>query len=202
MKIINLSDQENLIPTTVFPYLKYPFDKFNKVQSRAFEIHDKDANCIVSAKTGVGKTIIGEMFLSHEINVRKGKGVYIAPFRALANERYDDWTSNHEFSKYKISICTGDFRLNSSRKKELEEADLIIATNELINSKLRNFKSENNSWLLNCNTICVDELHLLSSKGRGSHTENAIIKISEINNKARILGLSATMPNAKQIGEW
>lgn len=203
MALIKLTDQLNLVDTSSFPYGKYSFDKFNQVQSRIFEIYDKDCNCVIAAPTSVGKTVCAEMFMSYEVRKRGGKAIYLAPLKALAKEKIDDWTSSNSiFSDLKIAICTGDYRLTESRKKELEESNIIIMTSEMLNSRCRNIKSENNDFLRDCGTLVVDESHLLTVPNRGDHLEIGLMKYSQIARDPRIVFLSATMPNVDQIANW
>ena len=203
MSLIRLGDQTNLVSTSEFPHGKYPFEKFNQVQSRVFEIYNKNCNCVIAAPTSVGKTVCAEMFMGEEVRVRGGKAIYLAPLRALAKEKIDDWTSeNSIFSDAKIAICTGDYRLTEARKKELEEADIIIMTSEMLNSRCRNLNSEKNDFLKDCGTLIVDEAHLLTVPGRGDHLEIGLMKFAQIAKDTRIVLLSATMPNVDQIANW
>lgn len=198
-----VTDNFELIETSKFPHAKFPFEKFNPIQSRVFEFYDQDTNAVMSAKTSAGKTAVAEMFLSHELKVRGGKGMYLGPLKALMQQQIDDWTSeDHHFNKYNISICTGDYRLTADRKQELEEANLIIMTSEMLNSRCRNDKSENNLFLREIGTLVVDESHLLTVPGRGDHLEVGLMKFTKINPNARIIFLSATMPNVDEISEW
>ena len=199
-----LPDQTQLIETSEFPsYAKFPFKTFNPVQSRVLEIHDKDANAIIAAATSAGKTVCAEMMMSHEVRRRGGKAMYLAPLRALAKEKIDDWTDkSHHFGDLNLSICTGDYRLTPERRKELESANQILMTSEMLNSRCRNFKSEQNNWLKDVGTLVVDEAHLLTVPGRGDHLEVGLMKFSQIAPNARIVFLSATMPNVKQLAEW
>jgi len=203
MSLIRLSDQNELVETSKFKYGKYSFEHFNCVQSRVFEIYDKECNCIIAAPTGVGKTICAEFFMIDEIKRRGGKSIYLAPLRALAKEKIDEWTSeNSIFNGFKIAICTGDYRLTESRKKELEEADLIVMTSEMLSSRCRNMDSEKNEFLKKCGTVVVDEGHLLTVSGRGDHLEVGLMKFSQIAKDLRIVCLSATMPNVDEIANW
>lgn len=203
MSLIRLSDQEKLVLTSDFTHGKYPFEYFNKVQSRVFEIHDKNCNCVIAASTGVGKTICAEMFMADEVRSRGGKAIYLAPLRALAKEKIDDWTSPGSiFDGLKISICTGDYRLTDSKLKELEAADVIIMTSEMLSSRCRNMDSEKSDFLRRCGTLVVDESHLLTVPGRGDHLEVGLMKFSKIARDPRIVFLSATMPNVDEIANW
>jgi len=199
-----LTDQPILVATNTFPsYAKFPFDFFNQVQSRVVDIYDKDCSALIATKTGSGKTVCAEMFMAHEINVRGGKAMYLAPLRALAKEKLDDWTDlAHSFDGNGISICTGDYRLTPARKKELENSKIIVMTSEMLNSRCRNYKSENNEWLQDIGTIVVDESHLLTVPGRGDHLEVGLMKLAQIATNLRIVFLSATMPNVAEIADW
>lgn len=201
--IAKVSDQNELVPSKKYPLASWPFENFNPVQSRVFDYYAEDANTLIAARTSAGKTVVAEMFLAHEIRKRGGKGMFLAPLRALAQEKIDQWTDlQYHFKDLKISICTGDYRLTKERSQELAEADMIIMTSEMLNHRSRNFKSEQNNWLLDVGTLVVDESHLLTVPGRGDHLEVGLMKFTEINSKARIVLLSATMPNVDQIAEW
>ena len=203
MSLIRLSDQEELVPTPRFAHGKYPFEQFNKVQSRVFEIHDRDCNCVIAAPTSVGKTVCAEMFMADEVRRRGGKAIYLAPLRALAKEKIDDWTGEGSiFSGLKLSICTGDYRLNDAKLKELESADIIIMTSEMLSSRCRNMESEKSEFLKACGTLVVDESHLLTVPSRGDHLEVGLMKFSKIARDPRIVFLSATMPNVDEIANW
>jgi len=206
MSVIKVKDQLELVKCDTFPknIATFPkFKEFNPVQSRAFELYDKDINCMVMAKTSAGKTTIAEMFASYEIRERGGKAMFLGPLRALMQEKINEWTDpKHHFGDCNVSICTGDYRLTPQRKKELEDADLIIATNEMLSSRCRNFKSENNTFLKDVGTIIIDEVHTIGIPGRGDHLEIALMKFSEIAPNARIICLSATIPNSDELGGW
>ena len=202
--IIKVKDQNDIVLTKQFPdYAKFPFEKFNPVQSRVFEIFDKDANCIIAAATSAGKTVCAEMFMANECRVRGGKAMYLAPLKALAKEKIDDWTNpKHHFGNLKLSICTGDYRLTPDRKAEMEEANILLMTSEMLNSRCRNYQAEQNEFLKSVGTLVVDESHLLTCPGRGDHLEVGLMKFTTINPDCRIIFLSATMPNNIEISEW
>jgi helicase len=203
MEVFELEDQDVLVETSQYPYAKFPFEKFNPVQSRIYEIYNQDCNLVVAAKTSAGKTICSEILMAQEIRERGGKAMYLAPLKALAKEKIDDWTDEkHHFSDLKLAICTGDYVLNEKNKKDLEDSNVIIMTSEMLNSKCRNYKSEKNDWLKEVKTLVIDEFHLLTVPGRGDHLEVGLMKFAKINPDCRIVGLSATMPNVYEISEW
>lgn len=201
--VIKAEDQPVVVATADYPYAKWKFETFNPVQSRIMDFYEKDTNGLIAAMTSAGKTVVAEMFLAQEIRKRGGKGMFLAPLRALAREKITDWTDEkYHFADQKISICTGDYRLTKERSKELNDANLIIMTSEMLNHRSRNHKAEQNNWLLDVGTLIIDESHLLTVPGRGDHLEVGLMKFTEINPKARLVLLSATMPNVEEIADW
>lgn len=201
--IIQIKDQNELVKTSSFKLGEWKYEYFNPVQSRIFETYESPNSIIIAASTSAGKTTIAEMYLVHEIKKRKGKGLFLVPLKALAQEKIDQWSDpNHFFKDIKISICTGDYRLDKSRMDELKEADLIIMTSEMLNHKVRNVGKSENDWLKSVGTIVCDESHLLTVPDRGDHLEIGLINFSRANPDGRFVFLSATMPNVDEIGEW
>lgn len=202
-EIIKIKDNNNLIPTSQYPLMSFPFEHFNPVQSSIFDYYDSDANLVIAARTSAGKTVVAEMMLAYEYHKRGGKGMYIGPLKALSQEKIDDWSDpDHDFSKLNLSICTGDYRLTPDRKNELSKSDLIVMTSEMLNSRVRNINSENNDWLKQVGTLVTDESHLLTVPIRGDKLEVALMKMSYFNKNCRHIFLSATMPNVSELAEW
>jgi helicase len=202
-EIIKVQDQNDLVSSELYPFAKFPFEKLNPIQSRMFEFYNQDVNIVAAAPTSSGKTIVAELVLAHEMRERGGKGIYLTPHKALAQERISDWTDEkHHFSNLNISICTGDYRLTNDRKKELDEANLVILTTEMLNSRCRNIRSEKSRFVKEVGTLICDESHLLGVEGRGDHCEIGLMKFMRINPDARIVFLSATMPNVDEISAW
>lgn len=201
--VVKVGDKEDLVDTSTFPLAKFHFDKFNPVQSRIFDYYDKDFNLVVASSTSSGKTCCAEIFLSHEIRINKRKGIYLVPYKALAQEKYNEWTDKkHHFGNLNVSVCTGDYRLTAERKDELDNANLIILSYEMFNSKVRNVNSERSQFLKDTGVLVVDECHSLNSQNRGHHLEAALMNFTDINEKCRLILLSATMPNVDEIADW
>src|SRR5277367_1921385 len=72
---------------------------------------------IVQAPTGAGKTFIFEQFFQQ----RRGPGqaIYTVPTRALANDKFAEWTRQG----WRVGITTGDLAYDT-------EAPLVVATLE------------------------------------------------------------------------
>lgn len=202
-EVIKISDTQNLVSTSKYPYANWPFAEFNPVQSRLFEIYEGESNVAIAAATSAGKTVCAEMYLAYEIRKRGGKGIYVGPLKALAKEKEQDWSSkDHHFSDLKTFIATGDFRFSAKRLEEMEKSQLVVMTPEMLASRCRNHKADKSKFLYDVGTIVFDESHLLTVPSRGDHIEVALMKLTEINPKIRIVFLSATMPNVDEICGW
>lgn len=191
------------LPSKRFGLMDFPFKRFNPMQTEAYPYHDQDANLVCAASTSAGKTIVAELFIGHEIFARGNTAMFLSPLKAVSQERFDDWTSDeHGFANLDVSICTGDYQLTGARARELRDADLIVMTSEMLDSRTRNVRAEKNVWLSKVKTLVVDEAHLLTMQGRGDKLEAALMRFSKLNPDCRIVLLSATMPNVEQLAGW
>mmetsp|Transcript_17324 Transcript_17324/g.12388 ORF Transcript_17324/g.12388 Transcript_17324/m.12388 type:complete len:92 (-) Transcript_17324:336-611(-) len=69
------------------------FKFFNPIQTQVFHVlFHTDANSLIGAPTGSGKTIMSELAMLRVFkNAPQQKIIYIAPLKALAKERIADW---------------------------------------------------------------------------------------------------------------
>lgn len=200
----------NLIPTSKIPELKYKFEYLNPFQSEFYPLHKEHKNVVCAAQTGAGKSVIAEMAIYNSVVNNGKRAIFLAPMRALAQEKYDDWTvEGHPFNEYGVSILTGDYKLTAKKKEELDRNKIIVMTSEMLDSRSRRMKSEGNKWLYEVTTLIVDESHIIGMSGdedaikaRGHKLEAAIMRFTYYNKNSRIIMLSATLPNLPEIGQW
>jgi helicase len=182
--------------------MKYPFEYFNPAQSAALEYREQDVNLVCAFPTGAGKTAVAELVMDHALRSGR-KALYTSPLKALSQERYDEWREEaHPFSKYKVSILTGDYILTPARVGELQAADIIILTSEMLDSKCRRMKAEKNEWLLQAGCLVIDEMHLLGVEHRGDSLESGLMRFTQHNRWARLVLLSATVANSPEMRDW
>jgi len=175
---------------------------FNKVQSKVFEsVYRTEENVLVSAPTGAGKTDIALMSIVKHLEESENrkespKVVYIAPMKALASEI----TSKLE-KKLPVVVKehTGDTELE---KYEIKESAVLVCTPEKFDVSTRKVSS----YLLKCvGLIILDEVHILNDT-RGPVIEGVVSRIKTLRNrlqkKVRIIGISATLPNAEDVAEF
>lgn len=147
-------------------------------------------NLLISIPTASGKTLIAEMAMHYHL-AEGGKCLYIVPLRALASEKFAEFSGKNAG----IGIATGDF---DRRDEYLGRNDIIVATSEKVDSLLRNRAS----WLSRISLLVIDEIHLIDSERRGVTLEMVITKIRFTNPEIQLIGLSATIGNPKKLAGW
>ncbi len=148
---------------------------------------------VVSAPTASGKTLLALMKILDNYRKTKTKAVYVVPLRALASEKFDEFSEKLAPHGLSIAVSTGDL---DSSSEQLHQYDVIIVTSEKMDSLLRHKPK----WIENIGLVVADEVHLLGDGLRGATLEIVITKLLERN--CRFLCLSATIPNSLEIADW
>jgi ATP-dependent RNA helicase HelY len=162
--------------------LSFELDPFQRAACEALE---EGHGVLVCAPTGAGKTVIGE-FAVHLALAQDGKCFYTTPIKALSNQKYGDLVARHGADS--VGLLTGDTSINGS-------AAVIVMTTEV----LRNMLYAGSSTLEGLAYVVMDEVHYLADRFRGPVWEEVILNLPE---SVRIVGLSATVSNAEEFGEW
>ncbi|WP_292522220.1 ATP-dependent DNA helicase [Methanoculleus sp.] len=147
-------------------------------------------NLLISIPTASGKTLVAEMAMHHQV-ASGGKCLYIVPLRALASEKFEEFSGKG----LRIGIATGDF---DRRDDYLGRNDIIVATSEKVDSLLRN----RTPWLTDISLLVVDEAHLIDDPSRGATLEMVIAKLRHRNPGMQIIALSATIGNPADLAGW
>lgn len=147
-------------------------------------------NLLIAIPTASGKTLVAEMGMHHQIS-RGGKCLYIVPLRALASEKYQEFSGKG----VRVGIATGDF---DRRDNYLGRNDIIVATSEKVDSLLRN----RTPWLAEISLLVLDEVHLIDDPSRGATLEMVITKLRHQNPNLQIIALSATIGNPHDLAGW
>lgn len=133
---------------------------------------------IVSAPTGAGKTYIFELL--HESRHLRGQAVYTVPTRALANDKYAEWTERG----WDVGIATGDVAENI-------HAPVLVATLETQLERL--IRGEGPELLV------IDEYQMIADADRGPHYEGAVALAGE---GTSLLLLSGSVSNPDDVATW
>lgn len=150
---------------------------------------------IISAPTASGKTLIAEMSALKVFLEHGGKVVYLVPLRALAREKYDDISKKYHDTGMRVAQTTGDY---NGADLWLHDADVIISTNEKMDSLIRHRAS----WLKEVSLVVADEIHLMGDPSRGPTLEIVLTRWKWMNPELRFIALSATIPNASEFAQW
>jgi len=140
---------------------------------------------LVCAPTGAGKTVVGE-FAVHLALAAGSKCFYTTPIKALSNQKYADLVAKH--GKPNVGLLTGDTSINSG-------APVVVMTTEV----LRNMLYADSSALRGLSHVVMDEVHYLADRFRGPVWEEVILHLPA---DIAVVGLSATVSNAEEFGEW
>ncbi|XP_022134426.1 DExH-box ATP-dependent RNA helicase DExH17 [Momordica charantia] len=200
----------------------FSFRYFNSLQSECFPVcFNSDANMVISAPTGSGKTVLFELCILRLLSkfIAEGKfihvkgtlkSIYVAPSKALVQEKLRDW--NQKFGSWGVSCLelTGDNETYSM--KYIQEADIILTTPEKFDAVTRyRIKDGGLSFFSDIALVLIDEVHLLNDP-RGAALEAIVSRIKMIArspemkssplSQVRFLAVSATIPNIGDLAEW
>ena len=188
------------LPKPAIDFLKNEgFSELYPPQAQSVESGLTDGQSVlVSAPTASGKTLIATIAMISYLSKNSGKVVYLSPLRALASEKFSEFKKLEKVpigKKIKIGISTGDFE---NVDKNLEKSDVLILTNERMDSLIRHGPE----WIDEIGLVIADEVHLIGDQDRGPTLEMILTKMKKLDSKPQIVGLSATITNADEISEW
>ena len=162
--------------------LGFDLDEF---QIKGCQAVEEDHGVLVCAPTGAGKTIVGEFAVSLALS-RGTKCFYTTPIKALSNQKYHDLVAKHGSDA--VGLLTGDVSIN-------HDADIVVMTTEV----LRNMIYAGSFALERLSHVVMDEIHFLADASRGAVWEEVILNLDD---SVNIIGLSATVSNSEEFGEW
>jgi len=174
-------------------YIDSGITELNPPQKKAVEAGlMEEEDMIVAAPTASGKTFIAELAMVNQAVKQGKKAVYIVPLKALASEKYNDFSERYE--ELDVMMSVGD---KDESGDYLETADIVIVTSEKLDSMLRH----NPSWIHEIGLVVTDEIHLLTSPERGPTLEVTLTRLRDILD-FQLLGLSATISNSDEMADW
>ncbi|MBO0841162.1 MAG: DEAD/DEAH box helicase, partial [Sciscionella sp.] len=162
--------------------LSFELDPF---QVNACQALENGHGVLVCAPTGAGKTVVGE-FAVHLALAEGRKCFYTTPIKALSNQKYADLVARH--GEKAVGLLTGDQSINGN-------AQVVVMTTEV----LRNMLYSGSSTVDGLGYVVMDEIHYLADRFRGAVWEEVILHLPQW---VRVVGLSATVSNAEEFGDW
>lgn len=172
-------------------------EALNPVQSRVCPaVINSNCNVLLSAPTGAGKSNVALLALVKCLN-DGFKCICIAPLKALVQEQVKTLQSKLAHLDYTVAELSGD---NALSREQLTNVDVIVATPEKWDVVSR--KPANVELLRLIGLVVFDEIHLLHDEVRGSVLENIVIRHKKQPFPPRLVGLSATLPNNNDVGQF
>ena len=188
----------------------FPFPMFNPIQTQTFhELYKTGRNCLVCAPSNSGKTICAAFAILHMLTTNSdGKCVFVAPTDDIADPAYDQLSSLFGNLLQKTSIV----RLSGETTPDVE----ALSTGKIVVASVKQWDSLSRRWrqrkAVQAVTLMIfDELHFLGGES-GPTLEILISRTRYISSQLeqpdsgsgaiRIIGLSASLANAKDVGDW
>ncbi|KAK4337016.1 hypothetical protein RND71_044196 [Anisodus tanguticus] len=211
-----LGPNEKLVKISSLPvYAQAAFKGYeclNRIQSLMYKATmESDENILLCAPTGGGKTNVALLSIMREIgkhvNPKDGtiksdefKCIYVAPMRSLVQEMVGNFSKRLQPYNITVSELTGDHLLT---KEQIDASQIIVCTPEKWDIITR--KGSDKSYTQIVKLIIFDEIHLLHDK-RGPIIEALVARIirniEATQEEVRIIGLSATLPNYKDVAAF
>ena len=169
----------------------FPLDPFQKHAIKA--IHNGH-NVLVTAKTGSGKTLVGEYLIHHCL--KKGQRVfYTTPIKSLSNQKFHDLKQMFP----SVGIMTGDIKYRP-------DAQILVMTTEILRNLLYKQGTQTASLgitaqitLDNLGGVVFDEVHYINDRERGKVWEETMILLDP---KIQQVLLSATIDKPELFASW
>jgi len=169
----------------------FPLDPFQKHAVKA--IHEGQ-NVLVTAKTGSGKTLVGEYLIHHCL--QKGQRVfYTTPIKSLSNQKFHDLKQMFP----SVGIMTGDIKYRP-------DAQILVMTTEILRNLLykqgtqtQNLGLTSQITLEGLGGVVFDEVHYINDRERGKVWEETMILLDP---KIQLVLLSATIDKPELFADW
>jgi helicase len=173
------------------------FIELTEVQDLAVKAGLFDKKSIfISAPTNTGKTFVGELAVIVAATRREyRRSFFLVPLKALAEEKFEEFRQKYADWGLSVAISTSD---RTQFDGDLLTYDVVIATYE----KLMAIIVRHPEVLREIGVVVVDELQNVNDANRGPTVEMLLTRLLVSGNRPQIIGLSATIPNAKDLAGW
>ncbi len=211
MTLQDLQEQYNIDPEIIRIWKERESDTLLPIQEAAIrEQHILEGNdLLVSAPTSSGKTFLAEIAAIHTIYQRK-KVIYLLPLKALAEEKYADFSEKYGDFGLDVVISTGD---RTEFDWAIERGEFQLAV--IVFEKAHRLLVRNRHFIDNCGLVVIDEIQMTSDYSRGSSLEmllSAILYARKQDPKdlgkpfgssqPQLIALSAVIEDLNRLDEW
>ena len=193
VRVVSHDEPVPLSPEKPALHNGYEPDRFQKF---AIEAIEQGHNVLITAKTGSGKTFVGEYQIAKTLQ-RGGRTFYTTPVKSLSNQKFNDLKKL--FPDASVGIMTGDIKFRP-------DAQIIVMTTEILRNLL--FKqgtlTENVGVtallsLDGLDSVVFDEVHYINDEDRGHVWEECLILLPPA---VKLILLSATLSSPFGFAKW
>lgn len=190
------------IPETILMQWSSQFPFLNDLQLRAINDHRilEGASLLAIAPTGSGKTFVGELAATKAICEGR-KAVFLLPYRALTNEKYEQFLRVYEQSLgMRVIRCCGDYT-DQTDLFVRGRYDLALLTYEMF----LNLVVNNASILSQLGLVVLDEAQFITDPTRGISVElllTYLLTVKQRGYNLQIIALSAVVGEVNHFDEW
>jgi len=170
--------------------------KPDRFQAFAIEAIERGENVLVTAKTGSGKTFVGEYQIAKSLQ-RGGRIFYTTPIKSLSNQKFNDLKVL--FPQASVGIMTGDIKFRP-------DAQIVVMTTEILRNLLfkKGTLTENVGITAlmsidNLDSVVFDEVHYINDPSRGHVWEETLILLPR---QVKLILLSATLSSPYGFARW
>lgn len=184
-------------------FLNPPVVELWQSQTAALQIalNPQNKGGVINLRTSAGKTRVAELAILHTLRTDpSAKVLYLAPFRSLAFELERTFAKTLAPLGYTVSHLYGGSRFSGVDREMVNEGRITIATPEKAKAMLRAAPELFESVKL----VVIDEGHLLGGNERNVRNEMFLehLRLLAPQRGARMLLLSAVLPNAEDLAAW
>ena len=190
-----VSDTEPVPSPPVKPALSTGFEP-DRFQKFAIEAIEAGESVLVTAKTGSGKTFVGEYQIAKSLQ-RGGRIFYTTPVKSLSNQKFNDLKKL--FPESSVGIMTGDIKFRP-------DAQIIVMTTEILRNLLFKKGTATESVgttallsLTGLDSVIFDEVHYINDVDRGHVWEESLILLPP---SVKLILLSATLSSPFGFAKW
>ncbi|MDY0095028.1 MAG: DEAD/DEAH box helicase, partial [Candidatus Vecturithrix sp.] len=209
MTLQELQAQYQIDPEIIRIWTERESETLLPIQEAAIREHGilEGQDLLVSAPTSSGKTFLAEIVAIHAIFHQK-KVIYLTPLKALAEEKYTDFSEKYSEFGLDVVISTGD---RTEFDHAIERGDFHLAV--LVFEKAHRLLARNKYFLDHCGLIVIDEIQMTADYSRGSTLEMLLTAILYLRGKLpagrttnmtamQLIALSAVLNELNHLEEW
>ena len=208
MTLLELQQRYHFTPDIINIWAARESDALLPIQETAIRDYGllDGRDLLVSAPTSSGKTFLAEIAAIHAIFQRK-KALYLVPLKALAEEKYADFSEKYSDFGIDVVISTGD---RTEFDGAIERGDFQLAV--VVFEKAHRLLVRNKRALNTCGLIVIDEIQMTGDAARGSSLEMLLTALLFMREqrafpasdapRPQLIALSAVIGDPNRLDEW